>query len=453
MMRLILALLIAAPFVYAQPFWDTKDARKIWNRPIAPTAPSEGQSLVWDGSAWVPTTAAGSGGGVTYAPTRTSDTVLTLPAIAANTMAVSSYVCPSAISAGATFTVSSGTGTLWVALGSDCTVKVRHNVVGSCSAGCTAVGSSSGFDVADLPLYEWAVTSGALASTGTAKLVAHRALGIAAGSNVSFVTNNGVTTISATGGGITAGTSIPTSCTAGDQYWHTTYKELFSCGVANFYEPVGGAGRNWRFVDEFRKATESGNNLRTDWFDSWVKGGSNCNTFASTASTDPHIGIANLPNGTGGSGVCVMDAQSFAIPAASLSDFYFQAVFRLNRIAAQSKFFVGLATNGSTTVTPATRLGLRFDGATSTTVLVTDVCAASSCTNTNSTVTASANWMTLRIWRYGGNVFFSVNDETAISVAATNIPAGAVDLYIATQNTDTTATSVDVDKVAMWIAY
>lgn len=193
--------LFAALSLAAQPWFSGDNAKKIQGRPVATTAPTNGQALVFNTTTgkWEPGSA---GGGTSYTPTRTSATVLTLPAIAADSMSVASYVCPSAISAGATFTVSSGTGTVWIALGSDCTVKVRHSIVGSCSAGCTAVASSSGFDASDLPLYEWTVTSGSLAATGTAKLTAYRSQGIAAGAGISFSTSNGVTTISSSGGSV-----------------------------------------------------------------------------------------------------------------------------------------------------------------------------------------------------------------------------------------------------------
>jgi hypothetical protein len=149
----------------------------------------------------------GGGGGVStgaqlsandYTPTRTSDTVLTLPAVAANAMKIGgSYACPTAISSGATFTITSGTGTLWIALGSDCLVKVRHNVVGTCSAGCTAVGSASGFDITDLALYQWGVTSGVLAVTGTLKLTPYNSVSFLPGTGITFSNSNGVTTINA----------------------------------------------------------------------------------------------------------------------------------------------------------------------------------------------------------------------------------------------------------------
>lgn len=149
------------------------------------------------------TTVSGSGGtGFSYEPTRTSATVLTLPAIAAYSIRVGNTICSGAISSGATFTVSSGTGTLWYAVASDCTVAVRHNIVGSCSAGCTAVSSSSGFALSDAILGEWAVTSGSLASAKTYGPSSYSNVSsLAAGTNISFSTTAGVTTISASGGG------------------------------------------------------------------------------------------------------------------------------------------------------------------------------------------------------------------------------------------------------------
>ena len=40
----------------------------IQGRGVATTAPSSGQVLGWNGSAWVPTTAGGSGGGIRWTP-------------------------------------------------------------------------------------------------------------------------------------------------------------------------------------------------------------------------------------------------------------------------------------------------------------------------------------------------------------------------------------------------
>ena len=141
------------------------------------------------------TISASGGVALDYTPTRNSATELGLGAIAANAYRVGEAGC-AAVGA-STFTVASGTGTLWVAVGSDCTVKVRHNVLGACSATCTAVASSTGFDPGDLPLYQWTVTSGALAATGTGKLTPYVSRPLVAGTNVSFAHTAGVTTISA----------------------------------------------------------------------------------------------------------------------------------------------------------------------------------------------------------------------------------------------------------------
>lgn len=131
---------------------------------------------------------------IDYLPVRTSATILTLPAVAANVHRVGEVGC--AAVASSTLTVTSGTGTLWIARASDCTVVVRHNIVGTCSATCTAVASSTGFDPGDLPLYQWTVTSGALAAAPeTLKLTQYASRPLVAGTNVSFSHTAGVTTI------------------------------------------------------------------------------------------------------------------------------------------------------------------------------------------------------------------------------------------------------------------
>lgn len=128
-----------------------------------------------------------------YTPTRNSATELGLPAISVNGYRVGEALC--AAVGTSTFTVSSGTGTLWLAVGSDCAVKVRHNIVGACSANCTAVASATSFEPTDLPLYQWEVISGALAATGTVKLTQYESRPLVAGTNVSFGHSAGVTTI------------------------------------------------------------------------------------------------------------------------------------------------------------------------------------------------------------------------------------------------------------------
>jgi hypothetical protein len=64
MRKFILALLVAAPFVCSQPWFDSGNAKKIWGRAIAATAPTDGQALVWEAasSSWTPTSVVGGTG-------------------------------------------------------------------------------------------------------------------------------------------------------------------------------------------------------------------------------------------------------------------------------------------------------------------------------------------------------------------------------------------------------
>lgn len=190
---------------------DALTVVRMQGRTIGAAAPANGQALIWNGSLsqWEPGNGGGGGGGAAnaaqlasndYTPARTSNTVLTLPAVPGYTFGVGGAACPSA-AASAAVTVLSGTGTLWIGLGADCGVKVRHNILLTCAAGCTAAGGASGFDGTDLPLYEWTVTSGVLAASGTRRLTPYVSKPLVAGANITMVTAGGVTTISSTGGG------------------------------------------------------------------------------------------------------------------------------------------------------------------------------------------------------------------------------------------------------------
>lgn len=62
MIRFISALLLAAPFLFAQAYYDSHDAWKIRGRAVAATAPTNGQTLVWNSSAlrWEPSSGGSS---------------------------------------------------------------------------------------------------------------------------------------------------------------------------------------------------------------------------------------------------------------------------------------------------------------------------------------------------------------------------------------------------------
>ena len=209
---------------------DALTVGRIQSRTVSASAPASGQALIWNSAAsqWEPGTVASGGGGgslPTYTPTRTSNTALSLPAVSAYTFRFATAACFNAI-APSTLTIGSGTGTLWIAMGSDCTVKVRHNVVATCSADCTAIGGASGFDPTDQPLYEWTVTSGVLAGSGLARLTAYSAMPLLAGSNITLAVSGGVTTISATGGsggGGSVGSSYPPMAAESTAYQHEEF--------------------------------------------------------------------------------------------------------------------------------------------------------------------------------------------------------------------------------------
>jgi hypothetical protein len=139
----------------------------------------------------------GSGGGVTFVPARTTSQIITLPAID-ETTGVGNHRCPG-VAAGETFTRTSGSGNLWVGRDKDCALTVRHNLVGTCSADCTAVGSSSGFDPSDLPLYEWTITGTDLDLTGTSAIIPYRSIVNEPDANMTRICVSGVCTWAATG--------------------------------------------------------------------------------------------------------------------------------------------------------------------------------------------------------------------------------------------------------------
>ena len=191
---------------------DVLTVSHLQGRTVSGATPTSGQALVWNAtlSQWEPGAGGGGGGGVTtgaqlaandYTPVRTSNTGLTVPVVPAFTFGVGAAACTTAVSSAAV-TIASGTGTLWIGMGSDCTVKVRHNVVLSCAAGCAAIGGASGFDMTDLPLYEWTVTGGVLAASGAQRLTPYLSKPLAAGANITLATSGGVTTISSTGASV-----------------------------------------------------------------------------------------------------------------------------------------------------------------------------------------------------------------------------------------------------------
>lgn len=304
----------------------------------------------------------GGGVGITWTPTRTSATALTLPAIAADTMAVGTYACP-AIASGATFTVSSGTGSVWFALGSDCTVKARHNIVASCSTGCTAVSSSSGFDPSDLPLYQWSVTSGSLASTGTSKVIPNMSVALTAGTNVTISTTNGVSTISAT-----SGTS---------------------------FDPLDRTVAYLR--DEFQPAIQNDAATPIVGQLAWMRQNNPTAAYSTTNLSQHHPGILRFTNSAAGASALDLGASSAALLANPTAYTNWEAQFTFRPLATANTtfrmgFYSAFATN------PTDYYGLIFTGGTDTNWQVVMRAASGSTLTADSGVAVStSNWYTMRV--------------------------------------------------------
>lgn len=141
MLRIILALLVAAPIVLGQPYFDSHDAWKIRGKLISTTVPTNGQTLVYNATTkqWVP--GAGGGGASSLAGltdllvTKTSSTVLN---IAAGNGAINNVVTPYA-AATATISGSTTSGTAYIYVDEFGVLTVGHNTATTitCSAGCT----------------------------------------------------------------------------------------------------------------------------------------------------------------------------------------------------------------------------------------------------------------------------------------------------------------------------
>jgi len=148
----------------------------IQSRPVANTAPANGQALVWNGSQWAPGGVSGGGSGVTMAyqladlaVVRTSPTVLSIGAncAAASPCNVRFGYQVYSISNGATATLSgSATGAAYIYVNAAGTLVVGHNLTVACSAGCVQQSGITSFPANVIPVYTWTATTGAWDTLG-----------------------------------------------------------------------------------------------------------------------------------------------------------------------------------------------------------------------------------------------------------------------------------------------
>lgn len=149
---------------------------QIQGRAVSSAAPGSGQALAWNASTtrWEPQTISGSGGGATtasqlgdFAVTRTSATVLTIGANCSVTTpcTVRFGALAYSFAAGASVTISAGTGAAYVYISSAGALTVGHNMTLACS-GCTAQSGVVAFPFDSVPLWTWTATSATWDSTG-----------------------------------------------------------------------------------------------------------------------------------------------------------------------------------------------------------------------------------------------------------------------------------------------
>jgi hypothetical protein len=156
---------------------------QIQGRPVSAAAPASGQALAWNAitSRWEPQTVAGGGGGSgatmanqlgDFAITRSSASVLT---IGANCSA--STPCNArfgnlvySVIAGATATITGGTGAAYFYVSSTGTLTAGHNVTLNCSAACVAQSGITSFPADSVPLFTWSATNGAWDASGGSDL-------------------------------------------------------------------------------------------------------------------------------------------------------------------------------------------------------------------------------------------------------------------------------------------
>jgi hypothetical protein len=212
---------------------NTATVVQIQGRAISPIAPQQGQALIWNTATnrWEPQ-AAGSGGGGAGISLLAQSGDLLVARLSASTLSIGANCSPAtpcnvrfgslvfSILAGASATVTAGTGTALFYVTSSGTLTVGHNVTASCSSTCFAQSGVTGFPPDSIPLFSWSATNGAWDVNGGADLRAFSSVKVVqAGAGLTSVDSGGATVIGADSNLLSLRTGVPSvsnsACAAG----------------------------------------------------------------------------------------------------------------------------------------------------------------------------------------------------------------------------------------------
>jgi hypothetical protein len=192
-------------------------------KPIAPTAPLNGQVLIWNNSLWQwePGNVAGAGAASTsqltdFQVAKTSDTVLTIgqDCTASTPCNVRFGNTVYTFTASATAMISAGSGTAYVYVAAGGALTVGHDVTLTCS-GCTATSSVTSFPPDSVPLFTWTATNGAWdAAGGVDRRAFLSAKNIRGGIGVAITEAGGETSVSVDSAVVALRVQVPATATS-----------------------------------------------------------------------------------------------------------------------------------------------------------------------------------------------------------------------------------------------
>jgi hypothetical protein len=228
--------------------FSTLTVTQIQGRAVSSLAPGSGQTLVWNTSTnrWEPQTPAGGGGGGAtlssqlrdLATTFTNATTLSIGANCAISTPCNVRFGNTAYSfvAGATLTLSSGTGTAFIYVTRSGLLTVGHNLTVSCSSACQAQSGVNQFPSDSIPLASWTATNGSWDATGGIDRRAFQSAKVVmAGTGLIAADTSGNTAVSVDSNLVGLRVAVPansaSACTAGT--WSMDPSFYYLCVATN----------------------------------------------------------------------------------------------------------------------------------------------------------------------------------------------------------------------------